>query len=243
MTLGIHRIWKDIFVRKMNPCPGTLLLDVAGGTGDIAFRFLNYVRSVREGQLRRKLRQQQNLSWQEISESYQEDNLKSLGDSQVVVCDINREMLKVGKQKAQHLGYSEGLSWVLGNAEELPFDDDKFDVYTIAFGIRNVTRIDLALQEAYRVLKPGGRFLCLEFSHVSNPLLSRLYDLYSFQVIPVLGEVIAGDWRSYQYLVESIRRFPPQEELKAMIEDAGFFKVDYQNLNSGIVAIHSGFKL
>ncbi|KAF1409932.1 2-methoxy-6-polyprenyl-1,4-benzoquinol methylase, mitochondrial, partial [Spheniscus humboldti] len=243
MTLGIHRVWKDILMHKMNPSPGTLLLDVAGGTGDIAFRFINYVRSVRERQLQRKLKHHQNLSWQEISESYQEDKFKSLGDSQVVVCDINKEMLKVGKQKAQHLGYSEGLSWVLGNAEELPFDDDKFDVYTIAFGIRNVTRIDLALQEAYRVLKPGGRFLCLEFSHVSNPLLSRLYDLYSFQVIPVLGEVIAGDWKSYQYLVESIRRFPPQEELKAMIEDAGFLKVDYQNLNLGIVAIHSGFKL
>ncbi|OWK60174.1 2-methoxy-6-polyprenyl-1,4-benzoquinol methylase, mitochondrial [Lonchura striata] len=243
MTLGIHRVWKDILLHKMNPCPGTLLLDVAGGTGDIAFRFINYVRSARQRQLQRKLKHHQNLSWQEIFESYQKDKFNSLGDSQVVVCDINREMLKVGKQKAQHLGYSEGLSWVLGNAEELPFDDDKFDVYTIAFGIRNVTRIDLALEEAYRVLKPGGRFLCLEFSHVSNPLLSRLYDLYSFQVIPVLGEVIAGDWKSYQYLVESIRQFPPQEELKAMIEDAGFFKVDYENLNFGIVAIHSGFKL
>ncbi|KFO70352.1 hypothetical protein N303_09720, partial [Cuculus canorus] len=242
MTLGIHRLWKDVLVRKMNPSPGTQLLDVAGGTGDIAFRFINYVRSVRERQLQRRLKHHQNLSWQEIAQSYQEDK-SPLGGSQVVVCDINKEMLKVGKEKAQDLGYSEGLSWVLGNAEELPFDDDKFDVYTIAFGIRNVTRIDLALQEAYRVLKPGGRFLCLEFSQVSNPLLSRLYDLYSFQVIPVLGEVIAGDWKSYQYLVESIRRFPPQEELKAMIEDAGFFKVDYQNLNSGIVAIHSGFKL
>ncbi|NXX95623.1 COQ5 protein, partial [Centropus bengalensis] len=242
MTLGIHRLWKDVLVRTMNPSPGTLLLDVAGGTGDIAFRFINYVRAVRERQLQRKLKHHQNLSWQEIADSYQEDR-SPLGDSQVVVCDINKEMLKVGKEKAQDLGYSEGLSWVLGNAEELPFDDDKFDVYTIAFGIRNVTRIDLALQEAYRVLKPGGRFLCLEFSQVTNPLLSRLYDLYSFQVIPVLGEVIAGDWKSYQYLVESIRQFPPQEELKEMIEDAGFFKVDYRNLNSGIVAIHSGFKL
>lgn len=243
MTLGIHRVWKDILVHKMNPSPGTLLVDVAGGTGDIAFRFINYVRSVRERQRQQKLKRHQNLSWQEIAKSYEEEKVKPLGDSQVVVCDINKEMLKVGKQRAQHLGYSEGLSWVLGNAEELPFDDDKFDVYTIAFGIRNVTRIDLALQEAYRVLKPGGRFLCLEFSQVSNPLLSRLYDLYSFQVIPVLGEIIAGDWKSYQYLVESIRRFPPQEELKEMIEDAGFFKVDYQNLSSGIVAIHSGFKL
>ncbi|KAM8797652.1 2-methoxy-6-polyprenyl-1,4-benzoquinol methylase, mitochondrial [Eudromia elegans] len=243
MSLGIHRVWKDVLLHKMNPSPGTLLLDVAGGTGDIAFRFINYVRSVRECQLQRKLKHHQNLSWQEIADSYQEEAVKPLGDSQVVVCDINKEMLKVGRQKAQHLGYSEGLSWVVGNAEELPFGDEKFDVYTVAFGIRNVTHIDLALQEAYRVLKPGGRFLCLEFSQVNNPLLSRLYDLYSFQIIPVLGEIIAGDWKSYQYLVESIRRFPPQEEFKAMIEDAGFLKVDYQNLTSGIVAIHSGFKL
>ncbi|NWI12105.1 COQ5 protein, partial [Crypturellus soui] len=243
MSLGMHRVWKDVLLHKMNPSPGTLLLDVAGGTGDIAFRFINYVRSVRERQLRQKLKHHQNLSWQEIADSYQEEAVKPLGDSQVVVCDINKEMLKVGRQKAQQLGYSEGLSWVVGNAEELPFGDEKFDVYTIAFGIRNVTHIDLALQEAYRVLKPGGRFLCLEFSQVNNPLLSRLYDLYSFQIIPVLGEIIAGDWKSYQYLVESIRRFPPQEEFKAMIEDAGFLKVDYQNLTSGIVAIHSGFKL
>ncbi|KAI2568311.1 coenzyme Q5, methyltransferase [Homo sapiens] len=168
MSLGIHRVWKDLLLWKMHPLPGTQLLDVAGGTG---------------------------------------------------------------------------LAWVLGDAEELPFDDDKFDIYTIAFGIRNVTHIDQALQEAHRVLKPGGRFLCLEFSQVNNPLISRLYDLYSFQVIPVLGEVIAGDWKSYQYLVESIRRFPSQEEFKDMIEDAGFHKVTYESLTSGIVAIHSGFKL
>uniref|UniRef100_A0A8D2B1I6 2-methoxy-6-polyprenyl-1,4-benzoquinol methylase, mitochondrial n=1 Tax=Sciurus vulgaris TaxID=55149 RepID=A0A8D2B1I6_SCIVU len=168
MSLGIHRVWKDLLLRKMHPLPGTQLLDVAGGTG---------------------------------------------------------------------------LAWVLGDAEELPFDDDKFDVYTIAFGIRNVTHIDRALQEAHRVLKPGGRFLCLEFSQVNNPLISRLYDLYSFQVIPVLGEVVAGDWKSYQYLVESIRKFPSQEAFKEMIEDAGFQKVTYESLTSGIVAIHSGFKL
>uniref|UniRef100_A0A6I8P995 2-methoxy-6-polyprenyl-1,4-benzoquinol methylase, mitochondrial n=1 Tax=Ornithorhynchus anatinus TaxID=9258 RepID=A0A6I8P995_ORNAN len=168
MSLGIHRIWKDLLLQQMRPHPGTQLLDVAGGTG---------------------------------------------------------------------------LAWVVGDAEELPFDDDKFDVYTIAFGIRNVTHMDRALEEAYRVLRPGGRFLCLEFSQVTNPLVARLYDLYSFQVIPVLGEVIAGDWKSYQYLVESIRRFPAQEEFKEMIEDAGFRKVTYRSLTSGIVAIHSGFKL
>ncbi|CAO2629206.1 2-methoxy-6-polyprenyl-1,4-benzoquinol methylase, mitochondrial [Lemmus lemmus] len=206
MSLGIHRAWKDLLIRKMHPLPGTQLLDVAGGTGDIAFRFLRY-------------------------------------GSLVTVCDINREMLKVGKQKAVDQGHTAGLAWVLGDAEELPFDDDKFDVYTIAFGIRNVTHIDRALQEAHRVLKPGGRFLCLEFSQVNDPLISRLYDLYSFQVIPVIGEVIAGDWKSYQYLVESIRKFPNQEEFKEMIEDAGFQKVTYESLTAGIVAIHSGFKL
>ncbi|XP_017516723.3 2-methoxy-6-polyprenyl-1,4-benzoquinol methylase, mitochondrial isoform X1 [Manis javanica] len=242
MSLGIHRIWKDLLLRKMHPFPGTQLLDVAGGTGDIAFRFLNYVQAQHQGKQKRQLRAQQNLSWEEIAKKYQNEE-DSLGGSRVVVCDINREMLKIGKQKAYAQGYKAGLAWVLGDAEELPFDDDKFDVYTIAFGIRNVTHIDRALQEAHRVLKRGGRFLCLEFSQVNNPVVSRLYDLYSFQVIPVLGEVIAGDWKSYQYLVESIRQFPSQEDFKELIEDAGFEKVTYESLTSGIVAIHSGFKL
>ncbi|KAM7050587.1 2-methoxy-6-polyprenyl-1,4-benzoquinol methylase, mitochondrial isoform 1-T1 [Molossus nigricans] len=282
MSLGIHRIWKDLLLWKMHPFPGTQLLDVAGGTGDIAFRFLNYVQGQHQIKQKRQLRAQQNLSWEEIAQKYQNEE-DSLGGSQVMVCDINKEMLKIGRQKACARGYktgalptprkkqktepfavhlsisfsegptgtveetpvnsTAGLAWILGDAEELPFDDDKFDVYTIAFGIRNVTHIDQALQEAHRVLKPGGRFLCLEFSQVNNPLVSRLYDLYSFQVIPVLGEVIAGDWKSYQYLVESIRQFPSQEEFKEMIEDAGFQKVTYENLTSGIVAIHSGFKL
>ncbi|XP_047416194.1 2-methoxy-6-polyprenyl-1,4-benzoquinol methylase, mitochondrial isoform X3 [Sciurus carolinensis] len=224
MSLGIHRVWKDLLLRKMHPLPGTQLLDVAGGTGDIAFRFLNYVQAQHQGKQKKQLRAQQNLSWEEIAKKYQNEE-DSLGGSLVMVCDINREMLKVGKQKAFDRGYKAGLAWVLGDAEELPFDDDKFDVYTIAFGIRNVTHIDRALQEAHRVLKPGGRFLCLEFSQVNNPLISRLYDLYSFQVIPVLGEVVAGDWKSYQYLVESIRKFPSQEAFKEMIEDAGFQKL------------------
>ncbi|XP_019504684.1 PREDICTED: 2-methoxy-6-polyprenyl-1,4-benzoquinol methylase, mitochondrial isoform X2 [Hipposideros armiger] len=236
MSLGIHRVWKDLLLWKMRPFPGTQLLDVAGGTGDIAFRFLNYVQAQYRGKQKRQLRAQQNLSWEEIARKYQDEE-DSLGGSHVMVCDINKEMLKIGKQKASAQGHKAGLAWVLGDAEELPFDDDKFDVYTIAFGIRNVTHIDRALQEAHRVLKPGGRFLCLEFSQVNNPIVS------SFQVIPVLGEVIAGDWKSYQYLVESIRRFPCQEEFKEMIEDAGFQKVTYESLTSGIVAIHSGFKL
>ncbi|XP_051828904.1 2-methoxy-6-polyprenyl-1,4-benzoquinol methylase, mitochondrial [Antechinus flavipes] len=242
MSLGIHRLWKDLLLQKMHPFSGTKLLDVAGGTGDIAFRFLNYIKAQNQRRQQRELKSHQNLSFEDIAKWYQNSRC-SLGESHVVVCDINKEMLKVGKQKAQTLGHKKGLAWVVGDAEELPFDDDKFDVYTIAFGIRNVTHIDRALQEAHRVLKPGGRFLCLEFSQVNNPIISRLYDLYSFQVIPVMGEVIAGDWKSYQYLVESIRRFPPQEEFKEMIEDAGFQKVTYESLTSGIVAIHSGFKL
>ncbi|XP_032899553.1 2-methoxy-6-polyprenyl-1,4-benzoquinol methylase, mitochondrial [Amblyraja radiata] len=244
MSFGIHRLWKDSLLHTMNPLPGTKLLDVAGGTGDIAFRFMDYVKSQQERQNRQAMKLYQSPSWQQINDAY-EQQMESNSDlqSMAVICDVNKEMLKVGKKKAERLNYTEGLSWVVGNAEELPFDDDKFDVYTIAFGIRNVTHIDHVLQEAYRVLKPGGRFLCLEFSKVQNPIVSRLYNLYSFQVIPVLGEVIAADWKSYQYLVESIQRFPDQEEFKAMIEDAGFYKVEYKNLTMGIVAVHSGFKL
>ncbi|XP_056232538.1 2-methoxy-6-polyprenyl-1,4-benzoquinol methylase, mitochondrial [Seriola aureovittata] len=243
MSLGIHRLWKDTLLHAMHPQPGARLLDVAGGTGDIAFRFLEYIRSQQERQKRRAMRSMQTPSWQEISNNYSTEDEDGPQESRAVVCDINKEMLKVGKQKADSLGISAGLSWVVGDAEELPFDDDQFDIYTIAFGIRNVTHIDQALQEALRVLKPGGRFMCLEFSKVTNPVLARLYDAYSFQMIPVLGEVIAGDWKSYQYLVESIRKFPDQEEFKHMIEDAGFYSVQYYNFTGGVVALHSGFKL
>ncbi|XP_040011665.1 2-methoxy-6-polyprenyl-1,4-benzoquinol methylase, mitochondrial [Xiphias gladius] len=243
MSLGIHRLWKDALLHVMHPQPGARLLDVAGGTGDIAFRFLEYVRSQRERQRRRAARSAQTPSWQDISNSYSAEDDDRPHESRAVVCDINKEMLKVGKQKADSMGIGAGLSWVVGDAEELPFDDDQFDIYTIAFGIRNVTHIDQALQEALRVLKPGGRFMCLEFSKVTNPVLARLYDAYSFQMIPVLGEVIAGDWKSYQYLVESIRNFPDQEEFKRMIEDTGFYSVQYYNFTGGVVALHSGFKL
>ncbi|XP_041793863.1 2-methoxy-6-polyprenyl-1,4-benzoquinol methylase, mitochondrial [Chelmon rostratus] len=243
MSLGIHRVWKDMLLHAMHPQPGVRLLDVAGGTGDIAFRFLEYVRSQQERHSRRAARSMQTPSWQDISNSYTTEDEDVPKESRAVVCDINKEMLRVGKQKADSMGISAGLSWVVGDAEELPFDDDQFDIYTIAFGIRNVTRIDQALQEALRVLKPGGRFMCLEFSKVTNPVLAKLYDTYSFQMIPVLGEVIAGDWKSYQYLVESIRKFPDQEEFKRMIEDAGFYCVQYYNFTAGVVALHSGFKL
>ncbi|XP_037114082.1 2-methoxy-6-polyprenyl-1,4-benzoquinol methylase, mitochondrial [Syngnathus acus] len=241
MSLGIHRLWKDALLHAMHPQPGVHLLDVAGGTGDIAFRFLEYTSSQKERQARRT------ASWQDMSHNYPgnrgEGEEGGARDSRVVVCDINKEMLKVGKQKAHHEGLASDVLWVVGDAEELPFDDNQFDIYTIAFGLRNVTHVELALQEALRVLKPGGRFMCLEFSKVTNPILARLYDAYSFQVIPVLGEVIAGDWKSYQYLVESIRKFPAQEELKELLEEAGFCCARYHNLTGGVVSIHSGFKL
>ncbi|XP_061417079.1 2-methoxy-6-polyprenyl-1,4-benzoquinol methylase, mitochondrial [Lethenteron reissneri] len=242
MSLGIHRLWKDSLLDIMKPTPGTRLLDVAGGTGDISFRFLECLQRASQ---RRANASSQNLTWEEIAGFYRAERP---GDwdargAVAVVCDINKEMLRVGQKRAEQQGFSEGLMWVVGNAEELPFADSRFDIYSIAFGIRNVTHISIALEEAYRVLRPGGRFLCLEFSKVTNPILQRLYDLYSFQVIPVLGEVIAKDWKSYQYLVESIRQFPDQEVFKSMIEDAGFRHVTYRNLTNGIVAVHSGFKI
>ncbi|XP_069034545.1 2-methoxy-6-polyprenyl-1,4-benzoquinol methylase, mitochondrial [Embiotoca jacksoni] len=243
MSLGVHRLWKDALLHVMHPQPGARLLDVAGGTGDIALRFLEYVRTQQDRQKRRAALSGQTPSWQDVSNNYSTEDEQESRESRAVVCDINKEMLKVGKEKADGLDIRAGLSWVVGDAEELPFDDDQFDIYTIAFGIRNVTHIDQALQEALRVLKPGGRFMCLEFSKVTNPVLARLYEAYSFQMIPVLGEVIAGDWKSYQYLVESIRKFPDQEEFKCMIEDAGFYCVQYYNLTGGVVALHSGFKL
>ncbi|KAI4454415.1 methyltransferase [Holotrichia oblita] len=215
MSMGIHRVWKDIFMHTLSPTNNTKLLDVAGGTGDIAFRFLDYVR-----------------------------NSSSSDGCHVTVCDINKAMLDVGESRCQKMNYDKKLiSWKVGDAEKLPFEDNSFNAYTIAFGIRNVTHIDKALLEAYRVLEPGGRFLCLEFSQLETNLAQWLYDLYSFQVIPVMGHLIAGQWQHYQYLVESIRKFPNQETFKAMIEDAGFRQVTYENLTMGVVAIHSGFKL
>lgn len=208
MSLGIHRIWKDKFIKMLNPSDGTKLLDVAGGTGDIAFRFL-----------------------------------KSARGGSVTICDINPAMLEEGKKNAVDNNILTGADWLCGNAEKLPIPDNSYDYYTIAFGIRNVTNIDKALSEAHRVLKPGGRFMCLEFSKVTNPLMASLYDFYSFQVIPKMGGLVSGDADSYQYLVESIRKFPPQEEFKKMIETAGFEQVTYRNMNNGVVAVHSGWKV
>lgn len=220
MSFGIHRLWKDYFVHKLAPTHGSRLLDCAGGTGDITFRYLNA-----------------------LSRSANPEGRQS----HVTVGDINENMLQVGQARYKRLGLDRlpnvTVDWTKCDAEKLQFEDESFDAYTIAFGIRNVTHIDKVLEEAYRVLNPGGRFLCLEFSHVENDLLRWAYDKYSFQIIPTMGTLIAGDWKAYQYLVESIRKFPKQEEFKEMIEDAGFRSVTYENLSFGVVAIHSGFKI
>ncbi|XP_039003096.1 2-methoxy-6-polyprenyl-1,4-benzoquinol methylase, mitochondrial-like isoform X2 [Hibiscus syriacus] len=227
MSAGLHRLWKDRLVSELSPFPGMKHLDVAGGTGDVAFRILESVNSIR----RRALQDPINDDLQE--------------ETWIHVCDINQNMLNVGKNRAleRGLGEDKSLVWVQGDAEALSFEDNSMDGYTIAFGIRNVTHIEKVLTEAYRVLKRGGRFLCLELSHVEIPVFKELYDFYSFSVIPRLGEVVAGDRESYQYLVESIRRFPPQEKFASMITDTGFQKVKYENLVGGVVAIHSGLKI
>ncbi|XAR57620.1 2-methoxy-6-polyprenyl-1,4-benzoquinol methylase [Bertholletia excelsa] len=226
MSAGLHRLWKDRVVSKLNPFPGMKHLDVAGGTGDVAFRILETVNSVH----RRTFR------------DVHEDSLQE--ETKIYVCDINPNMLNVGKNRAveRGLGNHQSLIWVEGDAESLSFENESMDGYTIAFGIRNVTHIEKVLAEAFRVLKRGGRFICLELSHVEIPVFKDLYDFYSFSVIPALGELVAGDRESYQYLVESIRRFPSQEKFAAMIADAGFQKVEYENLVGGVVAIHSGLK-
>jgi demethylmenaquinone methyltransferase/2-methoxy-6-polyprenyl-1,4-benzoquinol methylase len=212
MSGGIHRLWKDYFVRQIRPRSGLSYLDVAGGTGDIAFR------------IRSKIPEFQN------------------SNTPITICDLTEKMLEVGRNRAINRGWVNGFDWVTGNAETLPFTDNTYDVYTIAFGLRNVTLIDHALAEAYRVLKPGGRFYCLEFSHVRNSLLSKAYDLYSENVIPRIGALVANDRESYQYLVESIRQFPKQKELKRRLENTGFSRVTYTNLSAGIACIHTGHK-
>jgi demethylmenaquinone methyltransferase/2-methoxy-6-polyprenyl-1,4-benzoquinol methylase len=210
MSGGLHRLWKAELLDALAPPKSAVrfsLLDVAGGTGDIAFRFLDQVGS---------------------------------GGS-AVICDISAEMIEAGRARAAEKGAP--VRFVRANAEALPFSKTSFDAYTIAFGIRNVTHIEAALAEAFRVLRPGGRFLCLEFSSVEVPLLDRLYDAYSFNAIPRLGALVAGDAEAYRYLVESIRRFPDQESFMRLIQDAGFERVRYRNLTGGIAAIHSAWRL
>ncbi len=206
MSGGIHRLWKDRFISEIRPKPGKIYLDVAGGTGDIAFR------------IRRK----------------------TGPDAKIIICDVNENMLSAGRDRAINKGWTD-FEWVTGNAESLPVPDSSVDIYTISFGLRNVTHIDTALQEAFRVLRPGGMFFCLEFSRVQNSMLAGAYDLYS-KVIPEIGELVVKDRESYEYLIESIRRFPAQKELVARMENAGFQRVHYHNLTTGISAIHRGYK-
>jgi demethylmenaquinone methyltransferase/2-methoxy-6-polyprenyl-1,4-benzoquinol methylase len=212
MSAGLHRVWKNLVITALNPPRSEApfaLLDVAGGTGDIAFRAA-----------------------------------KAAGPGfRATVCDINSDMLGVGRARAAKRHLDQQVSFVEGNAEALAFSNGAFDAYTIAFGVRNVPRIDVALGEAFRVLKPGSRFLCLEFSTVDMPGLDRIYDLFSFKVIPPLGGAVTGDAESYRYLVESIRKFPKPNTFAEMIRAAGFSRVSWQSLSGGIVALHSGWRL
>ena len=211
MSFGLHRVWKDILVAKAHPSSSRPFahLDVAGGTGDVAFRVARA-----GGPL-----------------------------TKVTVADINPDMLRVGAERARRRRLDDRVTFIEANAEALPQPDRRFDAYTIAFGIRNVPRIEKALAEAYRVLKHGGRFLCLEFSRVDLPVLDRLYDAYSIAAIPAMGKVVVGDGAPYRYLVESIRTFPSPDLFAKMIAAAGFARVDYTRLSGGVVAIHSGWKL
>ena len=208
MSMGIHRVWKDAMMDWLAPRAGQKLLDVAGGTGDISFRFL-----------------------------------ARAGRGEAVVLDLTEPMLVEGRKRAEAEHMSEQLDWVVGDAMALPFPDNSFDVYTISFGIRNVTRPEVALAEAYRVLRPGGRLMVLEFSQIPNSAMQWAYDRYSFNVIPRMGQIIANDADSYQYLVESIRNFPDQETFLQMVRDAGFENAKYRNLTMGIACLHSGWKI
>ena len=211
MSAGTHRLWKNSMIKHIDFFDNIKIIDVAGGTGDIAFR---------------------------IAKNAQEKNL----NYQIEVVDINPQMLEVGRSRAVDLNLFSNLNFIEGDGEKLDFPDESFDIFTIAFGIRNFTNIDKGLHEAYRVLKKGGKFICLEFSKVEDIFLQKIYDTYSFKIIPKIGEVILRDQDSYQYLVESIRKFPDQKSFKKLIENAGFSGVGYQNLTFGACAIHYGFK-
>jgi len=206
MSIGLHRLWKDQFC-DMVPKHSEAILDVAGGTGDIASR------------------------------------CSKRGVGQVTICDINAQMLLAGRDKMIDANILSGINYVQADAESLPFPDNSFDCYTIAFGIRNVTNIDRALAESFRVLKKGGKFLCLEFSKLDNQVAQKAYDLYSFNIIPKIGGLLTGNTLAYEYLSQSIRKFPDQDRFKRMIEEEGYEHVSYKNMTGGVVAIHSGWKL
>jgi demethylmenaquinone methyltransferase/2-methoxy-6-polyprenyl-1,4-benzoquinol methylase len=203
MSLGIHKLWKNEMMKEIAPADHEVLLDLAGGTGDIAARYI------------------------------------AKGGKKVIVSDLNEEMLKEGKKKLNN----PKISWVQANAEQLPFEDDSFDYCTISFGIRNVTNIQKALHEVYRILKPGGKFVCLEFSNVEAPIVKQIYDFYSFKIIPNIGKIITGNKDAYTYLVESIKQFPKATVFLEMLKKAGFDMAEFRKLSFGIVAIHRGFKV
>lgn len=209
MSFGVHRLWKRYTIEQCAVRPGQHVLDLAGGTGDLAAKFARRVGK----------------------------------DGRVVLADINESMLKVGRDRLTNRGIVGNIEYALANAESLPFEDDSFDCITIAFGLRNVTHKDKALESMHRVLKPGGRLLVLEFSKPVLPLLSKAYDAYSFTALPFMGKLVANDAESYRYLAESIRMHPDQETLKAMMDTAGFFKTSYHNMTGGVVALHKGFKV
>ena len=209
MSAGLHSLWKDSFIDWLAPRKNTHLLDVAGGTGDIAFRF----------------------------------SKKTKNQAKVTILDRNENMLNEGKRRLNVGQIAPDLEWVCGDAMNLPFKNEIFDYYTISFGIRNVLDLKKCLSEALRVLKPGGRIMILEFSKVENETLNKIYDAFSFNVVPRLGKLIANDAESYQYLIESIRKFPSQEKLASLVSEAGFRLVKYRNLTQGVVAMHSGWKV
>ena len=244
MSAGVHRWWKDELIRELKPTPSMRLLDMAGGTGDVAFRFLDALQS-------------------QYGTAASSHGLQGGG---VTISDINKDMLAVGRSRYEERygaqygvvagvyqsgverpphspTHTETINFVVADAMDLPYEDESFDAYTISFGLRNVTDMDLAMREAHRVLKPGGRMLIMEFSHVNNPLLAMTYQQYSNLVIPEIGELVAKDRDSYQYLVESIRKMPTQRELAKRVSEAGFQQVSYRDLTFGVVAMHSGFKL
>jgi len=203
MSFGLHKLWKNEMMKELHPAPGELLLDLAGGTGDIAKSYRNK------------------------------------GGQKVVVSDLNQEMLNEGKKKLNN----PNISWIQPNAENLPFEDNSFDYCTISFGIRNITNIQKSLDEIFRILKPGGKFICLEFSNVEAPIIKQIYNIYSFKVIPNMGALVAGNKNAYTYLVESIRNFPKAIHFAEMIKKSGFSMVEFRKLTFGVVAIHQGFKV
>ena len=203
-SLGIHRSWKSDLINWIAPQSNQNLADIAGGTGDIAYKFLNS------------------------------------GGKSAHIFDINKEMIQVSKQKYRN---THNLEWSIASAEKIPAMNNSFERATMSFGLRNITNRNKSLQEIYRILKPGGRFICLEFSHVENDILKNFYDLWSFKIMPLIGDKVTGNKEAYTYLVESIRKFPSQGELSQMFSEAGFSRVKYRNLSNGIVALHSGWKI